>query len=421
MRICILAHAHPALSRGGGETAAWREHRALRASGHDSLLVAAAEEPPADWPALPENEALFAIAGMEEDRLAWADAAAREALLERLLATGAEVFHLHHLWRVGLDVAALLRERAPRARLVLTLHEMLAICAHHGQMVTTRFGTLCQAASPEACAACFPGRAPVHFALRRAAFRRALALFDALVAPSRFLLRRIEEWGFAPREAHVIENTLGEELLAAPRPPLPPGLSARFAFFGRPTPWKGLDVLLRALLAARDEIPHAHLEVHGCDAEETLRVFPGLAGTLAELGGMVSFHGRYGGEEVLSRMRRSGWVCMPSIWWENSPMVIQEAKRAGVPLIVSGIGGMAEKVREGLDGLHVRPGSPRDWAEALIAAAEPETHAAMAASLEDAMGGEDYLAALSAALRLPPPNRASKAGLMRASTPETWR
>ena len=102
-------------------------------------------------------------------------------------------------------------------------------------------------------------------------------------------------------------------------------------------------------------------------------------------------------------------------------MVIQEAKRAGVPLIVSGIGGMAEKVREGLDGLHVPPGSPRDWAQALIAAAEPETHAAMAASLEDAMGGEDYLAALSAALRLPPPNRASKAGLMRASTPETWR
>lgn len=400
MTVCIVAHAHPALSRGGGETAAWREHRALRAAGHDSVLVAAAEEPPGEWPALPEHEALFAIGAMEEDRLAWAEAAAREALLERLLATGAQTFHLHHLWRVGLDLVALLRERAPRARLVITLHEMLAICAHHGQMVTTRSGMLCHAASPEACAACFPGRAPVHFALRRAAFLRALSLFDAVVAPSRFLLERLGQWGFAPREAHVIENTLGDELLAAPRPPLPPGLAARFAFFGRPTPFKGLDVLVRALHIARDEIPHAHLDVHGCDAAEALGVFPALSGILRDLGGMVAFHGRYGGEEVLARMRRSGWVAMPSVWWENSPMVIQEAKRAGVPLIVSGIGGMAEKVRAGRDGLHVRPGAPREWAQALIAAADPGTHAAMAASLEDAIGAGDYLAALSAALRL---------------------
>jgi glycosyltransferase involved in cell wall biosynthesis len=407
VKVCVVAHAHPALSRGGGETAAWREHRALLAAGHDSALFAAAEEPPADWPALPEHEALFAIGAMEDDRLAWAETAAREAVLERLLATGADVFHLHHLWRVGLDLVALLREHAPRARLVVTLHEMLAICAHHGQMVTTRHGLLCEAASPEACAACFPGRAPVHFALRRAAFLRALSLFDAVVAPSRFLLDRIEAWGFAAREAHVIENTLGDGLLAAPRPPLPPGLAARFAFFGRPTPFKGLDVLVRALHIARNVIPHAHLDVHGCDAEETLRMFPTLTDILRELGGMVAFHGRYGGEEVLARMRRSGWVAMPSVWWENSPMVIQEAKRAGVPLIVSGIGGMAEKVREGRDGLHVRPGAPREWAQALIAAADPATHAAMAASLEDAMGAEDYRAALRAALRLSSASSAS--------------
>jgi glycosyltransferase involved in cell wall biosynthesis len=407
MRICVIAHAHPALSRGGGEVAAWREHRALRAAGFESTLLAAADAPDALASPLPEHEALFPIGDMELDRMAWAHAGPREALVGRMLATRAEVFHLHHLWRVGLDLVARLREAAPRARLVLTLHEMLVICAHHGHMVTTRGGRLCEAASEAACATCFPGRPPSHFALRRAAFLRALHLFDAVVVPSRFLLQRMEAWGFAPREAHVIENTLGEALLAAPRPPLPPGLSARFAFFGRPNPLKGLDVLLRAFALARDLIPGARLDVHGCDAAEVLGLFPELADMIRALGPVVAFHGPYDGAEVLARMRRSGWVAMPSLWWENSPVVIQEAKRAGVPLIVSGIGGMAEKVRPLFDGLHVPPGETEAWARALVSAADPDRHAAMAASLADAPGAADYRGALGRALALPGSRSAS--------------
>ena len=38
------------------------------------------------------------------------------------------------------------------------------------------------------------------------------------------------------------------------------------------------------------------------------------------------------------------WVLVPSIWWENSPLVIQEAFFHGRPVICSDVGGMAEKV-----------------------------------------------------------------------------
>ena len=61
------------------------------------------------------------------------------------------------------------------------------------------------------------------------------------------------------------------------------------------------------------------------------------------------------------------WIVMPSIWWENSPVVIQEASCIGRPPIVSDIGGMAEKVRDGVDGLHFRAGSPEDLADRLTA------------------------------------------------------
>jgi glycosyltransferase involved in cell wall biosynthesis len=69
-------------------------------------------------------------------------------------------------------------------------------------------------------------------------------------------------------------------------------------------------------------------------------------------------------------MARIDWVLVPSIWWENSPMVIQEAFVYGRPVICSGIGGMAEKVRDGVDGLHADAGNPVDWADTLLRAAE---------------------------------------------------
>jgi glycosyltransferase involved in cell wall biosynthesis len=64
-------------------------------------------------------------------------------------------------------------------------------------------------------------------------------------------------------------------------------------------------------------------------------------------------------------MRQVDWVVVPSIWWENSPLVIQEAFLHGRPLIVADIGGMAEKVAHGISGLHFRVGSAEDLADRL--------------------------------------------------------
>jgi glycosyltransferase involved in cell wall biosynthesis len=48
---------------------------------------------------------------------------------------------------------------------------------------------------------------------------------------------------------------------------------------------------------------------------------------------------------------------VPSLWYENSPVVIQEARAAGVPVVASGHGALAEKVRHGVDGLLFPPGN----------------------------------------------------------------
>jgi glycosyltransferase involved in cell wall biosynthesis len=59
-------------------------------------------------------------------------------------------------------------------------------------------------------------------------------------------------------------------------------------------------------------------------------------------------------------------IVTPSIWWENSPVVIQEALRNRRPIICSDIGGMAEKVRDGVDGLHFPVGNAVALASLLL-------------------------------------------------------
>jgi glycosyltransferase involved in cell wall biosynthesis len=80
---------------------------------------------------------------------------------------------------------------------------------------------------------------------------------------------------------------------------------------------------------------------------------------------MVSLRGAYDNTRVHALMQGCHAVLVPSIWWENSPLVIQEAFASGRPVICSDIGGMAEKVRHGIDGFHFRAGNAHDLAALL--------------------------------------------------------
>jgi len=69
-------------------------------------------------------------------------------------------------------------------------------------------------------------------------------------------------------------------------------------------------------------------------------------------------------------MAAADWVVVPSVWFENAPLVILEAFRHRRPVICGGIGGMAELVTDGVDGLHAPVGDPAGLAAVLRRAAE---------------------------------------------------
>src|SRR5439155_15491353 len=58
-------------------------------------------------------------------------------------------------------------------------------------------------------------------------------------------------------------------------------------------------------------------------------------------------------------------LVVPSLWLENSPLVIHEAFMAGVPVVGARMGGIAELVRDGENGLLYEATSAAELAAAL--------------------------------------------------------
>ncbi len=380
MRILVTAHGHPDFSLGGGELAAHHLHLAYQAHPqvHKSTFLARADS--GRWPSgalskHAEGEYLWDQAVHDWHYLKAAQRDSLDArlapLLERLQPT---VVHSHHYAHLGLDHLLTVRRILPKAQIWLTLHEFMAICRNNGQMVKTQSNALCSESSPAACHRCFPASTAEDFWLRREFILDRLGVVDGFIAPSHFLRQRYLEWGLPADRIHVIEN--GQ----APDEPLPPRVVGpgqgrnRFGFFGQINPYKGLDLVLKALtLLSKAEQRTLTLEVHGAHFDaQPLELRERIAGLLQPLerAGVVQWIGPYRPEDKRQRLQGIDWLVVPSIWWENSPLVIQEAFSAGRPVICSGIGGMAEKVRPGVDGLHVPVGNAYAWAQTLLRAAQ---------------------------------------------------
>jgi len=58
-------------------------------------------------------------------------------------------------------------------------------------------------------------------------------------------------------------------------------------------------------------------------------------------------------------------VAVPSLWLETGPLVVLEAFAAGIPVLGSRLGGIAELVRHGVDGWLAEAGDVRAWQRAL--------------------------------------------------------
>ena len=385
-RVLLVCHAHPAWSAGGTEIYTQELYQEIRRQNDFEPFLICRAQDHARGAGSPHDGRRGAGIGGDPNQFAFfVDESEWDPFLDVIRdkehvvplwtqlvqAIRPDVVHFQHTLLLGFDLLRATRSLLPAAPILYTLHEFVPICLHDGKMVRTAGNDLCESASPADCARCFPECSPADFFRRRCFIQSHFGVVDRFLAPSHFLRERFVAWGIPAARISYEDN--GRRALPAAEVPARPGPRNRFGFFGNlADPFKGLDVLLHGLEAiAAKPLQGTAIEVsvHGAGVDrqpwlrEALERFPQNSHC------RLRFAGPYTPTQQPALMAEVDWVVVPSIWWENAPLVIQEAFAAGRPVIASDIGGMAEKVTHGKNGLHFRVRDPLSLADSFRKAA----------------------------------------------------
>lgn len=289
-----------------------------------------------------------------------------EALKQVLDREKPDLVHVQHL--MGLPTSLLAHFRRAGLPIIITLHDYWFPCAN-GQLLTNYDNTVCD--GPRwwiNCGRCAlaraglgdrPALAPAVAPLlgyRSRRLRQILAQADRVVAPTRFvrdtyaeLNMPVEKMIVVPHGIEVPQHVLDAD--PAARSPYP-GHHLHVVYVGSLARQKGLHVLVEAM----NRLPEdgVRLSIFG-----DLQTFPDYVQQLraAARHPGIRFAGRIGRDAFWRTLLQEADVAvLPTLWYEASPLTIQEMFAARVPLVASDVGALPEKIRHGVDGLLFPPG-----------------------------------------------------------------
>ena len=308
--------------------------------------------------------------------------AAESELARWIVAEELDLVHVHHLTGFGLGCLSVPRELGVPS--VMTLHDYWCFCPR-GQMWHVD-GRVCARPEQADCAGCLARTWPRLLSATaegavagRLAFVRAqLALPTALVTPSRRAAEILAACGLGERKLEVIpggsqpqaaaQAGAGGEVVSGGVTRLGKGRRGqgvvRIGLLGATQVSKGTSFLAR-VIAASPEL-EVELHIHGPAVSDH-----GLAHDLEHLEELVAgerrlhLHGAFSPRELNRVLGGLDYLAAPALWEETFGLTVREARAAGLPVLVSDRGALAEGLTPGPH-LRVLPaGDGRAWAAAL--------------------------------------------------------
>jgi len=176
---------------------------------------------------------------------------------------------------------------------------------------------------------------------------------DKIIVPSKFLKKIVSEWGINPKKIKIIYNTF-EGIKSNHK-------EQRENFLlsvGRLVPWKGFDILIKALSELPKDIS---LKIVGIGPEkkklEKLVFKLGLEKRIKFLGSILH-------KDLLKLMKRAK-IFVLNTGYEGLPHIVLEAMGTGLVVITTNVCGNSEVVKDNHNGLLIEYNNKKQIKEAI--------------------------------------------------------
>jgi glycosyltransferase involved in cell wall biosynthesis len=361
---CLLSINNYFYPRGGAEVLFLEQNRLFEGIGWDVVPFAMrhANNLPSPWAEyFPDEIELgggYGLAGnlLRAQRVIFS-MQARRKMRELLDRVQPRIAHAHNIYHhLSPSILPMLRKRG--IPVVMTVHDLKLACPAYTMMADNLPCERCRGGKIHNVAVnrCIKGSLALSSLVMVETFvHRLLRLYEAnvsrFVVPSRFVLEKLVQWGWARERFTYIPNFVDVERFRPNQ-----AIGGRFVYCGRLQNLKGVETLVRAAALAKQP-----LTMVGSGPEEIR-----LRQLSEDLGADVRFLGHQTKAALVDVIQSARAIVVPSECNENAPLALLEGYAAGRPVIGSRMAGIPELVREGETG-------------ALFAAGEVE---ALAASLE---------------------------------------
>jgi glycosyltransferase involved in cell wall biosynthesis len=392
LRLLHAIHDFLPRHRAGSEIYAFELCRELSRR-HDVFVVTAEYDPGTRhgtirWRAQDGLPVIEIVNNWEAERFedTYASARITSQLIHVLEATQPQVLHVHNLLNLSFDLPR--HARARGIATAATLHDYTLVCASGGQRVHVAESHICHDIDTDRCSRCFsaaPARAqsvlaglsrgpwgsvvrsaastsrrllpvvadavarrlpiagatPEKMAQRLAHGRRVFEDIDLFVSPSAALAAEYVRLGLDERRIEVSDYGFTRH------PPVPRSRAhtpLTIGFVGTMAWHKGAHVLIDAVKHLRGAFEVVIAGDPNVGPEYHARLKRAAAGL------PVRFEGAFGDADVPRIYGSLDVLVVPSLWLENSPLVIHEAFMHGVAVVGARLGGIPELVEDGVNG-----------------------------------------------------------------------
>ncbi len=169
----------------------------------------------------------------------------------------------------------------------------------------------------------------------------------AIITPTQLMTNVLTTNGVDQRLIHQSAYGIDIPREGSPLPPRHQNQPLTIGYIGTLAPHKGCHVLMEAF--SRIDDGRVRLKVYG-----NLKDFPDYLAklkTIAAGSAQVEFCGTFANDKIADVLEGIDVLVVPSVWYENTPLVIYSALAAKRPLIVSDFPGMTEVVKNETNGL----------------------------------------------------------------------